>query len=83
MSDFERQAMLGRLAEKRQEAKKLELRADGLITAVRMLLNPYDSLKKLDVEKAFQLCSDLRDLKRAHTTCLADIEKLEEALGVG
>ena len=77
----ERAMMQGLLAERRLALQKEEVRADGLITALRMLLNPYVEAFSLEEEKirvmSRDLCESIARAKKIH----AEILRIEEDLG--
>ena len=55
----ERTILRGLLAERRLALQKEEARADGLITALRMLLNPYVEASALEEDKIRVMSRDL------------------------
>jgi len=76
----ERLILRGMLEEKRQRAREIEVQADGLVKSIRLLINPYEKLKDLDVMTALVQMRELANLKQQHTELLTEIKKLEKEL---
>ena len=77
----ERAMMQGLLAERRLALQKEEVRADGLITALRMLLNPYVEAFSLEEEKIRVMSRDLCESIARAKKIRAEILRIEEDLG--
>lgn len=78
----ERLKYQGRLAEKRLEAKKLKLRIEGMVSSLRIQLDPFESIEDL---KAHLIAGQAVDLSEYHTMyveILEDIRNLEKELGI-
>ena len=71
----------GRLAEARQEERRLRLRLDGLVRSLRDLLDPTEDVGRLEAEQiadqAMQLAAVQGDLKGKQ----AEIAKIADVLG--
>ena len=76
----ERTILRGLLAERRLALQKEEARADGLITALRMLLNPYVEASALEEDKirvmSRDLCESVVRVKRIQS----EIARIKEDL---
>ena len=49
----EKLQLKGMLAESKKRFRTLDTEASGLVILVRSLLNPYEDIKNLDMEKMF------------------------------
>ena len=76
----ERAMMRGLLAERRMAFQREEIRADGLLTALRMLLNPYVEAVALDEEKIQALARDLCEGVARMKKLRSEIARIEESL---
>jgi len=78
----ERLKYQGRLAEKRQQARRLKLRLDGLVTSLRNQLDPTEDVAGLKAdliaEEALEFATRLGDYR----ALLEEIAKIEKLLGV-
>jgi len=72
----------GRLLEKEQEARRLELRIRGLVKSVRDLLDPFEQPRDLDVETAAAQMLDLASVHIEYKAALAEIAAVKKALGM-
>lgn len=78
---LERLKYKGLLVEKRIELKKLKLQIDGLIIALRSLLDPFCETLELNGVLIARQALDLSEYQAMYRECFAEISKLEEAIG--
>ena len=79
--ELERLQREGRLAEKEMEAKRLELKAKGLIDSVRLHLDPFEKLEEIDIEVASQEMTNLTATLLKYREICGDIKNIRKALG--
>lgn len=77
----ERLKFQGRLAEKDMEAKKLKLRIEGLRDSIRDVLDPFEDVDELDIERAFEQMADLAGKMLEYKELTGEIKALRKALG--
>jgi len=77
----ERLKFQGRLAEKKMEAKKLELRIKGLREALRNLLDPFEEIAALDCEVVAEQAVEMAGLHADYRAALDEIAAIKKALG--
>ena len=77
----ERLQFQGRLVEKELEAKNLKLKAEGLRDQIRNILDPFEPIKDLDIEAAFQAMTELVDVDLKYREVLGEIKAIRKALG--
>lgn len=77
----ERLRFQGRLLEKEEEAKSLELRICGLRDSIREVLDPFEKISDLNIPVAFEQMTDLANLHIQYTQALAEIKAIRKALG--
>lgn len=83
MTDLRREMLKheGRLSEKEKEARKMELQIDGLRDLVRDILDPFEQIAELEIEKALENMSKLADLWARYILILAEIKGIKKMLG--
>lgn len=79
----ERLKHLGRLEERKMEARKLELKLKGLVDAVRDALDPFEALEELKGEQAAAQAVELATVQAQYKEVLAEIAAIQKALGKG
>ena len=73
--------MKARLEGDRQELKKIEVRADALVSEIRSMLDPYaDSVCELKTGRALVLIHDLERQRERAVFIAHKIREYEEAL---
>jgi hypothetical protein len=77
----ERLQFQGRLGEKKIEAKKIEVRMNGLVEAMRNDLNPFEEVEDLNTELIVEQALDLAQLKINYIGALKEIKAIQKALG--
>jgi hypothetical protein len=77
----ERLRFQGRLLEKEQEAKSLELRIQGLRDSIREILDPFEKISEINTPVAFEQMTELVDLHLRYSQALAEIKAIRKALG--
>ena len=77
----ERLKFQGRLLEKVEESKILELRICGLRDSIREILDPFEKIPDLDIPVAFAQMTELVNLHIQYTQALAEIRAIRKALG--
>lgn len=77
----ERLKFMGRRAEARLEVERLRLRIEGLRTALRDTLDPFESIEDLREEIVFTLATDFADALSRYRETLAGLRAIEKALG--
>ena len=81
MANLERAALKGRVLQDRQELKKLEIKADALVSELRALLDPYaDTILEIDTEKVKVLCDELHTIREKAEFTSKKLRKMEEEL---
>lgn len=84
MSDGLRRERLqheGLLLEKKQKAKKLELRIMAFRDTVRTSLDPYIRIQDLKIDIAFEAMTELVSAHLKLTELLGEIRNIKKALG--
>jgi hypothetical protein len=77
----ERAVTQAKLAGDRDELKRLELRADALVSDIRAKLDPYgDSVTELNTEAACMLIEDLHKVRERAVFLKRKIAEYEAAL---
>ncbi len=76
----ERLQMKGMLAEAKKSFRTLDTEASGLIILIRALLNPYEDIKNLDMDKVFVSVKRLKDISKEMQVLNEKIKKLESEL---
>ena len=79
--DKERQHFEGGLAVDQREAKKLELKARGLIESVRLHLDPLEKIEELEIDVAFSQMTELVVTWREYRELREKIAKAKKILG--
>lgn len=80
--DSERLTIRGRLAEKEQEAKRLEISIQGDIEAVRSCLAPFAPLIEIKAKQAAVQAVELAGKHAEYLGMLAEIANMKRALGI-
>ena len=76
----ERLQLKGMLAEAKKSFRTYDTEASGLVILIRSLLNPYEDIAKLDVEKALASLKRLNDVQAEMKTLETKIKNLESEL---
>ncbi|MBR6127731.1 hypothetical protein IKQ21_08620 [bacterium] len=76
----ERLQLKGMLAEAKKSFRTLDTEASGLVILIRSLLNPYEDIAKLDVEKALASTKRLNDVQQEMRSLETKIKNLESEL---
>jgi len=77
----ERLTFQGRLGEKKIEAKKIEIKMNGLVDAMRNNLNPFEEIEDLNTELIAEQALDLAQLKIGYISVMQEIKAVQRALG--
>lgn len=77
----ERLQFQGRLGEKKIEAKKVEIKANGLVDTMRNSLNPFEAIEDINTELIVEQAMDLAQLKIDYIRTLKEITAISKALG--
>lgn len=80
--DNERLAVRGRLAEKEQEAKRLEMSIQGDISAVRTILAPFAPLTEIKADQAAVQAVELAAKHADYLGVIGEIAAMKKALGI-
>ena len=56
--------MKGMLAEAKKKYRTLDTEASGLVILIRSLLNPYEEIQKLDMDKVLVSVNRLKDITK-------------------
>ena len=72
--------MKGMLAEAKKKYRTLDTEASGLVILIRSLLNPYEEIQKLDMDKVFVSVKRLRDISKEMQVLNEKIKNLESEL---
>ena len=80
--DMERLTLRGRLAEKEEEARRLEMSIEGDVSAVRMLLPAFVPVTELQADKAAVQALELAAKHADYLGLLAEIAAMKKALGI-
>lgn len=73
----EKLQMKGMLAESKKKFRTMDTEASGLIILIRSLLNPYEEIKNIDMEKVSVSVDRLKDITLEMKTLSEKIKKLE------
>ena len=73
----ERLQLKGMLAESKKNFRTLDTEASGLVILIRALLNPYEDIKNLDMDKVFISVKRLRDISKEMQVLNEKIKNLE------
>ena len=76
----ERLQMKGMLAEAKKNFRTLDTEASGLVILIRALLNPYEDIKNLDMDKVFVSVKRLKDISKEMQVLNEKIKNLESEL---
>ena len=78
----ERLILKGALQDKKMERMRLAARAQGLITAIKQIVQPASvvPLKDLRTDEALELVADLHGLREQYVPLCAEIEEIEREL---
>lgn len=77
----ERLQFQGRLGEKEIEAKKIEIRANGLVDAMRNGLSPFEAIEDINTELIVEQALELAQSKIDYISALKEISAIKKALG--
>jgi hypothetical protein len=78
----ERMMMKGQLAEKKHRYGDLDVEAKGIISLIRLNLNPFEEdVTRLSVSEAAVLMGKLQEIQKEMLGLKQVIEKMEDALG--
>lgn len=77
----ERLQFQGRLGEKKIEAKKIEIKMTGLVSAMRDNLNPFEEIEDLNTDLIVEQALDLAQLKINYVSAMQEIKAIQKALG--
>ncbi len=80
--DTERLTVRGRLAEKEQDARRLELSIAGDVSAVRMLLPPFVPIEELQAQQAAVQAVELAAKHADYLGMIGEIAAMKKALGI-
>ncbi len=80
--DTERLTARGRLAEKEQEARRLEMSIDGDVSAVRALLPPFVRVAELQAQQAAVQAVELAAKHADYLGLIGEIAAMKKALGI-
>ena len=73
----ERLQLKGMLAESKKIFRTLDTEASGLVILIRALLNPYEDIKNLDMDKVFVSVKRLKDISKEMQVLNEKIKNLE------
>lgn len=76
----ERLQLKGMLAESKKSFRTLDTEASGLVILIRALLNPYEDIKNLDMDKVLVTVKRLKDVSEEMQTLADKIKRLESEL---
>lgn len=78
----ERLILRGALQEKKMERMRLAAQAQGLISAIKQLIQPASiiPLRALRTDEALELVSELHGVRERHARLCAEIEEIEREL---
>lgn len=77
----ERLQFQGRLGEKKIEAKKIEVKMNGLVDAMRNHLSPFTPAEELNTELIVEQALDLAQLQIDYISAEKEIKAIQKALG--
>ena len=72
--------MKGMLAEAKKKYRTLDTEASGLVILIRSLLNPYEEIQKLDMDKVLVSVNRLKDITKEMQALNDKIKRLESEL---
>lgn len=72
--------MKGMLAEAKKKYHTLDTEASGLVILIRSLLNPYEEIQKLDMDKVLVSVNRLKDITKEMQALNDKIKRLESEL---
>ena len=72
--------MKGMLAEAKKKYRTLDTEASGLVILIRSLLNPYEEIQKLDMDKVLVSANRLKDITKEMQILNDKIKRLESEL---
>ena len=72
--------MKGMLAEAKKKYRTLDTEASGLVIFIRSLLNPYEEIQKLDMDKVLVSVNRLKDITKEMQALNDKIKRLESEL---
>ena len=72
--------MKGMLAEAKKKYRTLDTEASGLVILIRSLLNPYEEIQKLDMDKVLVSANRLKDITKEMQALNDKIKRLESEL---
>ncbi len=78
--NIERLQLKGLLAESKKTYRALDTEASGLILLLRSLLNPYEAIVLLDMDKIVSITSRLNTVQTEMKNYAEKIKKLEAEL---
>lgn len=78
--NFERLQLKGMLAEAKKSLRSLDTEASGLVILIRTLLNPYESILKIDTEKALASLKRLNEVQSEMKNLEIKIKNMESDL---
>ena len=78
----ERLILMGALQEKKREKMRMAVRAQGLITAIKQIIQPASviPLKELQTPEALELMTELQQIREQYLPLCAEIEQIEREL---
>ena len=79
--DKERQQLEGGLAIGKREAKKLEIKARGLLESIRLHLDPLEKIEELEMDVALQQMIELEATWAKYKDLLEGIARAKKILG--
>ncbi|MBA3008497.1 MAG: hypothetical protein FP810_18385 [Desulfocapsa sp.] len=80
--DNERLTVRGRLAEKEQEAKRLEMSIYGDVSAVRTMLPPFAKIEEMQPQQAAVQAVELAAKHTDYLGLIGEIAAMKKALGI-
>ena len=72
--------MKGMLADAKKKYRTLDTEASGLVILIRSLLNPYEEIQKLDMDKVLVSVNRLKDITKEMQALNDKIKRLESEL---
>ena len=72
--------MKGMLAEAKKKYRTLDTEASGFVILIRSLLNPYEEIQKLDMDKVLVSANRLKDITKEMQVLNDKIKRLESEL---
>ena len=72
--------MKGMLAEAKKKYRSLDTEASGLVILIRSLLNPYEEIQKLDIDKVLVSVKRLKNVTVEMQALNDKIKRLESEL---